>query len=107
MNIYLTINLCSNTPKSATDIIGEYINAYRMIDDVEKITHVMTIFEDNKCGLIHKSDLENYIRYYNNDICTANEAVRAIRLASNVFSMPTLTVGDIMHSICEESEVNK
>lgn len=108
-NFYLTINLCGGFPTaSATDIIGDYINAFRIItNDVDAITHVMAIFPDNKCGLIHKSVLANYIRYYKNGSITANEAVRAIRKASNVFSLHPLTVGDVMHTICEESEVNE
>lgn len=104
--LYLTINLCGL--ESATDTIEAYINAFRIItNDVDAITHVIAIFPDNKCGLIHKSVLAKHIRYYKSGICTAGEAVRVIRQVSHVFSLPTLTVGDVMHTICKESEVNK
>lgn len=107
-NFYLTINLGGNPTASATDIIGDYINAFRMItNDVDAISCVMTIFPDNKCGIIHKSGLKEVIRHYRNGLITANEAVQAIREASFVFGLPTLTVGDIMHTVCEESEVNE
>lgn len=107
-NFYLTINFGGCSIASATDIIGDYINAFRIItNDVDAITHIMAIFPDNKCGLIHKSVLANYIRSYKNGSLTANEAVQAIRKASLVFGLHPLTVGDVMHIICEESEVNE